>query len=191
LRDKNIHPERYELKLTKAKGTGERIQMILRLIYLVVALGTMIFAMPEALAKNAVGLTLGGPTFITFAHGLGDDTAVEAGVSFSYNDATHIYGDYLIDRGQIFRNPELTEVSLFYGVGGILITTNKDRREKDGYYGDESGSVGLGLRIPVGLEYRPVKIQELSFHLQLVPVIAVVPETQLEFIAGLGVKYHF
>ena len=165
--------------------------MILRLLYIAMSLGLTLFCLPKALAQNAVGLTLGGPTYIHFTHGLGGPAALEAGVSFSYNHATHIYGDYLIETHDPLRSPQLADVGLFYGVGGIVVITNKDRPHKDGYYGENDGDVGFGVRVPVGLDWRPTKTKDFSFHIALVPTVTVVPETELEVTAGIGFKFHF
>lgn len=167
--------------------------MVLRMLYIALFLGVTLFCLPKALAQNAVGITVGGPTYIHFTHGLGGPAAVEAGISFSYNHATHIYGDYLIETHAPLRIAELNDVGLFYGIGGIIVITNDDyyHHHKNGYYGEDDGDVGLGVRFPVGLDWRPAKTQEFSFHIQIVPIIAVVPETELEFNAGIGLKYRF
>ena len=165
--------------------------MILRWLYITVSLAMTLFCLPKALAQDAVGITVGGPTFIHFTHGLENATAVEAGVSFSYNHATHIYGDYLFETHDPLQKAQFNEVGLFYGVGGMIVVTNKDRAHDDAYYGDHDGEVGFGVRIPVGLDWRLAKIQKFSFHAQIVPTIAITPETELEFTAGIGVKFHF
>lgn len=165
--------------------------MLLRLLYTLTSLVITLFCLPKALAQNAVGLTLGGPTYIHFTHGLGGPAAVEAGVSFSYNHATHLYGDYLIETHDALRSPQLSDVGLFYGIGGMVVISNKDRVRDDVYYGKNDGDVGFGVRVPVGLDWRPTKAKNFSFDIKLVPTIAVVPETELEITAGIGFKFHF
>lgn len=165
--------------------------MLTRLFYVIMSLGITLFCLPKALAQNAVGLTLGGPTFIHFTHGLAGRTAAEVGVSFSYNNATHIYGDYLLETHDALRNPQFSDVGMFYGFGGMLVITNKDRSHKDAYYGDRDGDIGFAVRLPLGLDWRPTKTRDFSFHIQLVPNISIVPETELNIMAGLGLKYHF
>ncbi len=167
--------------------------MVLRMLYIALSLGATLVCLPKAFAQNAVGITIGGPTYIHFTHGLGGPAAVEAGISFSYNHATHIYGDYLIETHAPLRSPQLNDVGLFYGIGGMIVITNDDHyhNHKNGYYGENDGDVGFGVRFPLGLDWRPAKAQNFSFHIEIVPIIAVVPETELEFNAGLGLKYHF
>lgn len=145
----------------------------------------------KTLAENAAGLTLGGPTFIHFATELESKKYFEVGLSFSYKNSTHIYGDYLIYTNQVFNNPNLNDISLFYGVGGLIVINNKDRHEKDGYYAKDSGEVGFGVRFPLGLEWRGAKTQQIGVHLRLDPVIAIAPETEVGFMAGLGAKFYF
>lgn len=163
--------------------------MLLRWFYVVTSLAITLFCLPKALAQNAVGLSVGGPTFVHFTYGLGGPRAAELGVSFSYNHATHIYGDYLLETHDALRS--IPDVGLFYGVGGLLVVTNKDRYEKDAYYGNHDGDVGFGVRIPVGLDWRPTQTKDFSFHFQIVPTISIAPETELAFMAGLGFKFHF
>ena len=165
--------------------------MVLRLVYILISISATLLSLPKALAQNAVGLTVGGPTYIHFTRGLSGPTALEVGISFSYNHATHIYADYLLETHDPLKSPELKDMGLFYGVGGMMAVTNKDRVHKDGYYGDKDGDVGLGVRLPVGINWRPTKTQDFSFHLQIVPIVTIVPETELEFNAGLGLKFHF
>lgn len=170
--------------------------MSLRLVYILISISATLLGLPKALAQNAVGITVGGPTYIHFTHGLGGPTAVEAGISFSYNHATHIYGDYLLETHSPLREPQFNEFGVFYGVGGMLVIINDDEwhthhRHNDGYYGDNDGDIGFGVRVPVGIDWRPAKTKGFTFHLQIVPILTVVPETELEFNAGLGLKYHF
>lgn len=165
--------------------------MIRKIFYVIATLSLMLLSLPKALAQNSVGLTLGGPTFIHFSQGLDQNTMAEVGLSFEYDHATHIYGDYVKIHNHIFKNPNLNDVNLFFGLGGVLVITNKDRRENSAYYGEKSGSTGFGVRIPLGLEWRPPKLKELGVHVQLNPVVAIVPRTSLEFMAGIGFRYYF
>lgn len=164
--------------------------MLLRLCA-VLFLGVTLSLSAKAQTQNAVGLTLGGPTFIHFTHNMGQGEAAEIGVSFSYNNASHIYGDYLIETHRPFSNPRLNDFGLFYGIGGIVVINNKERNNDNGYYGNEKGEAGIGARFPVGIDWRPPEAKDFSFHVQLVPTVAIAPETELEFTAGIGLKYHF
>ncbi len=165
--------------------------MIKNTIVTLLAFATVFTFSAKTLAENAAGLTLGGPTFVHFTTELETNKYFEVGLSFSYKNSTHIYGDYLIYTNNVFQNPNLNDISLFYGLGALVVINNKDRRDEDGYYAKESGDLGFGVRFPLGLEWRGAKTRQIGVHLKLDPVIAIVPETEVGFMAGLGAKYYF
>ena len=165
--------------------------MIKNTIVTLLAFATVFTFSAKSLAENAAGLTLGGPTFVHFTTELETNKYFEVGLSFSYKNSTHIYGDYLIYTNNVFQNPNLNDISLFYGLGALVVINNKDRRDEDGYYAKESGDLGFGVRFPLGLEWRGAKTRQIGVHLKLDPVIAIVPETEVGFMAGLGAKYYF
>ena len=165
--------------------------MFKNMILTLIAFASVFTFSAKTLAENAAGLTLGGPTFIHFATELETNKYFEVGLSFSYKNSTHIYGDYLIYTNDVFNNPNIDDISLFYGVGALLVINNKDRSDKDGYYAKESGDLGFGVRFPLGLEWRGAKTRQIGVHLKLDPVIAIAPETTVDFMAGLGAKFYF
>lgn len=160
-------------------------------LFLMAGLMILTMATQSAIAQTGVGLTVGGPTYIHLTRYLNTQQAVNVGASFSYNSATHIYTDYLIKTFEPLNKAQLSDIGFYYGVGGEIVISNKDRRNNDAYYGDRSGDLGLGVRVPLGFEWRPPQTQNFHYHLQLVPTLAVVPETEIEFTAGIGLKYFF
>ena len=54
-------------------------------------------------------------------------------------------------------------------------------------YGDE---VGVGLRLPVALSLMPFVELPLEFYAELAPGIGIIPETDPEFGAGIGVRFY-
>ncbi len=56
-------------------------------------------------------------------------------------------------------------------------------------FDDEDIDVGLGLRVPGGIQFFPAKQWELFF--ELVPMLAILPELNLRLAADLGFRYHF
>lgn len=76
------------------------------------------------------------------------------------------------------------------GVGGLLVVTNRDYNKDDRFLGKKSGSVGLGVRVPVGVEWQPGR-PPLGVYLELVPGMAIIPKTDAFFQGGIGIRYYF
>ncbi len=123
-----------------------------------------------------IGVIVGEPTGISFKNWLTTNTAVDGGAAWSFEgkDAFHLHADYL------FHNDKLTEVEkgkllFYYGLGARLKLQDKSR---------------LGVRIPLGVDYL---LQEtpLDFFLEIVPIMDLVPDTELEFNGGFGVRLFF
>ncbi len=130
-----------------------------------------------------IGIMAGDPTGISLKQWLNDKTAVDAGIgwTFSGEDSFHLHADYLIHNFQIFDNGKMKgSLPLYYGVGG------RYRYEEDDG-GDDSV---FGVRVPIGISYifpeAPVDI-----FFELVPVLDLIPDTELELNAGVGVRYYF
>ncbi|MFN3454699.1 MAG: BAPKO_0422 family outer member beta-barrel protein [Pseudobdellovibrio sp.] len=154
------------------------------------ALVSLILLFTSASQADSVGVTIGSPTFVHYTVDL-NPNMLEMGLSFEYDHANHAYADYKKRFHDIFNNPHLKDLSLLYGAGGVVAITNKDRADKSGLYGKKSGSLGLGVRLPLALEWNPNHLKELGISVNLNPVIAIVPKTSLEFMAGIGFKYYF
>jgi hypothetical protein len=141
-----------------------------------------------------LGFVLGEPTAITGKYFLSGDEAVDFGLSFSSGNWFLIYGDYLwhwpagFGRSSTF----VAQLSPYVGVGALVVFFDKTyygAGKKYSYY-DESASVGLGARIPLGIEWNPSK-PPIGVFIELVPGIMLMPRTSGFFQAGLGVRYYF
>ncbi len=72
----------------------------------------------------------------------------------------------------------------------MLALTTGTRSSTSAYLSKDSGSVGFGIRVPVGLEWRPGD-PSIGVFIYLAPGIAVVPATTAFVHAGLGIRYYF
>lgn len=72
-------------------------------------------------------------------------------------------------------NKTLDRSILFYAGGGVKVSLGS--------------TFGLSLRVPVGLQW--YFLPGLELFGELVPGMAVLPETDFELSAGLGLRYHF
>jgi len=139
-----------------------------------------------------LGVIFGNPTALTGKYLVGNGRAYDFGLAFSFSDYILVYGDYLVPftKGFGSRDKFVSQLIPYYGVGGIAVTTTKDRTNDDRILGKKSGSFGLGLRIPLGIEWRPSD-PAFGFFLEIVPGISIAPETSAMFQGGVGLRYFF
>lgn len=139
-----------------------------------------------------VGFILGNPTAITGQWIQSQKDSYQVGLSFSYDDSFLIFGDRLFHFPGTFKTTEpiINELVPYMGIGGALAVTSKDRRQKDGYFDKDEGSIGMGVRVPFGIEWKNAN-PNLSVYFEIVPGISIFPETSAEFMGGLGFRYFF
>ncbi len=139
-----------------------------------------------------LGILLGSPTAITGKYWLDNQAAIDGGLAFSFSNYVLVYADYLFHYPRPFNHAGefFSELSFYLGAGGNLVITTSDRSSSDAYLGKKSGSVGLGVRAPFGLEWMPTK-PTLGFFAEIVPGISVVPSTSVLVQGGFGARYYF
>lgn len=138
------------------------------------------------------GIILGSPTAITAKYWLDQQAAIDGGIAFSLSDYFLFYGDYLFHYPGAFKqkNKFVSELIPYVGVGGIIALANSNRIDNDRYLGRTTGTLGLGVRVPFGIEWMPSKIP-IGVFLELVPGISIIPATSILFQGGLGIRYYF
>ncbi len=143
--------------------------------------------------KNlGVGFFIGNPTSLTLKYFADNETAYAGGIAFALSDYFLFYGDYVIHYHAILgnRNRFVAQLVPYLGLGGVFVMTSSDRRTNDGYLGKKSGTMGLGLRVPIGIEWQTNK-PPIGVYIEIAPGISVIPETAAEFMGGFGVRYYF
>jgi hypothetical protein len=155
----------------------------------------LLLALPTSSAfanKLGAGFFIGEPTSLTMKYWTSSTQAVDAGLAFSLSDYFLIYADYLTHYPQMIpkKNQFLSQLEFYIGVGGLLVVTNKDYSKDDRYLGKKSGSVGFGVRVPVGVEWQPAN-PPLGIYLELVPGMSIIPKTDAFFQGGVGIRYYF
>lgn len=138
------------------------------------------------------GFILGNPTAITGQWVQSKETSYQAGFSFSYDDSFLVFADRLFHMPGTFKTTEqfINELVPYVGIGGALAVTTKDRRTQDGYFDKDEGSVGLGVRVPIGIEWKNSD-PNISVYFEIAPGISIFPETSAQFMGGLGLRYFF
>lgn len=121
------------------------------------------------------GIILGDPTGLSAKFWLNDENAIDAAAAWSLDDgALLLHADYLIHNFRLIAVDE-GELPFYYGIGGKIVMAN---------------DVILGARIPVGLSYLFVDLP-LDAFFEIVPVLQLIPATDFNLDAAIGVRYYF
>jgi hypothetical protein len=141
-----------------------------------------------------LGLALGDPTALTAKYWLdGGKDAVDLGLAYWLGRYFLVYSDYDYHFPGAFgaRNEFVSSLSPYIGIGGILIfaSTSERNNRGDKYFADNtSAALALGLRIPIGVEWRP---RPIGVFLEFAPGLTVIPGTFGFLQAAIGVRYYF
>lgn len=141
--------------------------------------------------RFGLGFVLGDPTAITAKYWLKADGAVDFGLSFGtgyfllYVDYNYHFLRSIGSRSQFER-----ELSPYVGVGGIFVSPTSDTAGKKYFTDHNSRSAGMGIRIPVGLEWLPTSAP-IGIFLEIAPGIGIFPNTFGFFNFGIGGRYYF
>lgn len=146
----------------------------------------------ESSHNVGLGIILGDPSAVTGKYWLNRQEAVDAGISFSYSNSFLIFGDYLFHYPGAFQqnNKFISELSPYIGVGGLLAVASSDRDNSNRFYGRTSGSAGLAVRVPLGIEWQIPK-PSIGVFVEFVPSLSLVPTTTGFIQGGLGIRYYF
>ncbi len=123
------------------------------------------------------GLVLGEPTGFSVKVWTGLNSALDAGVAWSFGRGGHIHlhADYLVHNFSFF-NVESGDMPLYFGIGGRIRLENDETR--------------AGMRIPIGAEYI-FEDSPVGIFIEIVPIMDVIPETTADLNAGFGIRYIF
>lgn len=136
-----------------------------------------------ARGEYQLGVVLGAPTGISGKMELGKNRAVDGVVAYSLaSDLTlELHADYLMENVRGFNVNAPNPLELYWGIGGRAAVI-------DG--GKHDGDIAFGPRVPVGVNYKIVN-PNLEFFGELALVFDVVPDTNLDGEAGIGMRYRF
>ena len=136
-----------------------------------------------------LGVFIGEPTGLSATIATAPNQEIRPLLAYSFDNYLFLSADY------DFRYPSaswlpagLKHLIPYVGVGGALfISSGATPGEKHGPF-DGSGSVGLGLRVPLGIQYRLVQ-SPIEFSAEIVPGLSLAPSTSFLFQGGIGVTY--
>lgn len=132
-----------------------------------------------------LGIVIGEPTGISLKNWQGRTTALDGAIAWSFagNDFIQLHGDYLSHNFSLLKVEE-GQLPFYYGIGGRIKFTSGDNNK------DNADKTRLGVRLPLGLAYLFEKVT-LDIFVEVVPVLDLVPETQFDLNAAIGIRYFF
>jgi len=129
------------------------------------------------------GVILGEPTGLTFKIWNRQTVAIDAGAAWSFVSGGffQLHGDLLFHNFSIFK-PETGRMALYYGVGGRVKFGSEDTT------GEHHTTVSI--RVPVGISYEFEKTP-VELFLEIVPMLDLVPSTEVQMAGAIGFRYYF
>ena len=141
-----------------------------------ILLCTITFTASAQDGKFGIGVLLGEPTGISAKLWLGQTSAVDGVVAWSFtnNTSVTIHADYLFHFFDVL-TIEQGSIPLYVGVGGTVSIA----QEPD-----------IGVRIPFGATYL-FDTAPLDVFLEVAPVFLLFPATTFDFSGGIGIRFYF
>jgi len=123
-----------------------------------------------------IGVIIGEPTGISLKIWNSRTTAIDAAAAWSFKDEgkLHLHMDYLFHNFKLFKARH-GKLPLYFGIGGRI------------KFEDE---IRVGVRLPVGICYI-LKDTPIDIFFEIVPLLDLVPETDFNFNASIGLRYFF
>jgi len=140
-----------------------------------------------------LGIVIGEPTGLSAKLWTAPLNAIDFGLAFSFNDYALLFSDYLFHfPGSLGRSsPFVTQLTPYVGIGAVIAFANDRDSDKDRkFFGRGRDTLGLGVRVPLGIEWMPPN-PRLGVFIELVPGISLVPSTSGFIEGGIGVRYYF
>ncbi|MFA5498353.1 MAG: hypothetical protein WC327_02290 [Candidatus Cloacimonadia bacterium] len=130
-------------------------------------------------AETGIGIIVGQPSGISFKQWLGGSNAVDAAVAWSFLEGGGLYGhvNYLYENKS---NVADLNIPWFWGIGANVGSWKS---------GDDL-EIGLGVRVPIGLNFRFQKIPSELFF-EVAPGLDVVPSVGFGIGGALGYRFIF
>jgi hypothetical protein len=124
-----------------------------------------------------LGVIVGEPTGLSGKLWLDRRAAIDGALAWdlSGDDAFHIHGDFLLHAWDLIR-VEKGSLPVYYGIGGRIEFEDDDDL--------------FGLRIPLGLEYL-FPSRRVDLFIEFVPILDLVPETEVRGNGGAGARFFF
>jgi hypothetical protein len=142
-----------------------------------------------------LGIILGNPTSITAKYNMNSIRAFDGGLAYSSEKWTLLYSDILHHFPGAFgrRDPFISRLTPYLGLGAVLVISSRPQSERwrDDYFSkSDSSDLALGMRIPLGIEWKPDSTP-IGIFLEIVPGLTLIPGTYSFLQGGLGGRFYF
>jgi hypothetical protein len=132
-----------------------------------------------------LGVIVGSPSGLSLKYILSRQSAfsAHAGWSFIGDKGIHLTGDYQYLFPMVFETAEgksISDVTPYIAAGGRFRWKEDEETEESEFH--------LGLRIGGGAEYF---ISRFGIFLEVVPVVNLIPGTDIDLEGGLGFLFYF
>ncbi len=136
----------------------------------------------QASGPFGLGVILGEPSGLSGKLFLDDRHALDMALDFSLvDDAFYVHGDYVLHVPELFGKLPGGRWLAYVGVGGKVRL--RERRH-------DSDELGLSVRVPFGVAWMPDEAP-IDVFMEVVPGVRVLPDTDPDVDAGLGVRWFF
>ena len=134
--------------------------------------------------KFGLGIIVGEPTGISGKLWTGPRTAMDGAIAWSTGTHSNVnlHFDYLMHDFNVLNVSEKYFV-LYYGIGTRFKFTSD-------HNSNNNNDTIIGVRIPLGITYL-FPTSPFDIFVEIVPLLDVIPDTEFEMNAGLGVRYYF
>lgn len=127
-----------------------------------------------------LGVVLGEPSGLSAKYRINSSDGVDLGLAYGFNNFVDVFADYLYHFPGALGAPDafVAAVTPYIGIG-LRVFSNNGR----------DTSAGVGLRLPVGLEWKPNR-PPLGIFVELVPGVGLAPSTFGFLEGGVGIRYY-
>lgn len=130
-----------------------------------------------------LGIMLGEPTGISFKIWNRQTVAWDAGAAWSFVGGKYfqIHGDFLLHNFNLLK-VETGRMAFYYGAGARIKFGSSDTTA--------NSDTVLSLRVPIGLSYE-FERTPVELFLEVVPMLDLVPSTEVQMAGAIGFRYYF
>ncbi|MEO5969758.1 MAG: DUF3996 domain-containing protein [Bdellovibrionia bacterium] len=139
--------------------------------------------------SKAIGFMLGNPMGLTGKLWREDNRAIDMGISLSSDNFFLVYADYLFHFPGLFGDSSgfVEQLKPYIGVGAELSFARDGSR-----IGSRAGSssTGIGLRVPLGVEW-VVPDAPFGIFVEIAPVLVFAPSGYTLVEGSVGARWYF
>ena len=140
-------------------------------------------SLAESKHNLGIGIMLGEPTGLSFKVWNRETVAFDGGAAWSFVGGKYfqVHSDLLLHNFNLFK-VETGRMAFFYGIGARIKFGSTEGVE-------ETGTV-VSLRVPIGISYE-FETTPVELNLEVVPMLDLVPSTEVGMGGAIGFRYYF